>query len=98
MKTLTEIKERLKEHKEELRKQFHVKSLALFGSCVRGEQGAESDVDIMVEFDRPVGWEVVDLRCYLEEILGMRVDLVTKGALLRKPLLWQAIEKELTYV
>ncbi|MGB9754284.1 nucleotidyltransferase family protein [Roseiflexus castenholzii] len=98
MKTLAEIRAILADHREELRERFGVKSLALFGSCVRGEQGAESDVDIMVEFDRPVGWEVVDLRGYLEEILGMRVDLVTKGALMRKPLLWQAVQEELTYV
>jgi len=98
MKTLAEIRAMLAEHREEFRQRFGVKSFALFGSCVRGKQGAESDVDIMVEFERPVGWEVVDLRCYLEELLGMRVDLVTKGALMRKPLLWQAIQEELTYV
>lgn len=70
----------------------------LFGSRVRGEGQEESDLDILVEFEGPVGWEVVDLHRYLEEVLGMRVDLVTKEALIRKPLLWQAIQEELVDV
>jgi len=98
MKTLAEIKERLTEHKEELRRRFHVKSLALFGSYVRGEQVAQSDIDILVELEQPCGWEIVDLRDYLEELLGMKVDLVTQGALASKPLLWKSIQEELVHV
>ncbi|MDW8029110.1 MAG: nucleotidyltransferase family protein [Armatimonadota bacterium] len=92
------IRQVLLKHKRELQERFHVKNLAIFGSYVRGEQVLGSDLDIMVEFDQPCGWEVVDLRDYLEEILGVKVDLVTKGALMRKPSLWKEIEEELVYV
>ena len=96
--TLEEIKKRLIEHKGELQERFHVKSLAIFGSSVRGEQTPESALDILVELDRPCGWEIVDLRDYLEVLLGMKVDLITKGALMRKPALWKSVEEELVYV
>jgi predicted nucleotidyltransferase len=45
-----------------------------------------------------VGWEIVDLHRYLEDVLGVRVDLVTRGAVVRKPLLWESIQEDLTYV
>ena len=60
---------------------FGVKSLLLFGSVARNEAGPESDVDLLVEFDPPVGlFEVVRLQSYLESILGRRVDLVLHDA------------------
>lgn len=98
MKTLEEIRWVLTEHKLELREQFHVKDIALFGSYVRGDQEAGSDVDILIEFNQPVGWEIVDVHRYLEDILGMKVDLVTKRAVIGKPLLWQSIQEDLIYV
>jgi hypothetical protein len=98
MKKLEEIKRILAEHKHELHEKYHVQSIGLFGSYVRGDQTSKSDVDILVEFDAPIGWEIVDLRDYLEEILGMKVDLVTKGAVLRKPLLWESIQEDLVNV
>lgn len=98
MKTLSEIQQRLAERKEELRRRFHVKSLALFGSRARKEHTAESDLDILVELEQPCGWEIVELRDYLEELVGAKVDLVTQGALKRNPRLWASIQKELVYV
>ena len=55
MKTLDEIKEVLQSHKDDLQVKYHVKKLSIFGSFARGEQGIESDVDILVEFDEPIG-------------------------------------------
>ncbi len=98
MQTVEEIRKLLSEHKRELHERFHVCGIALFGSYARHEQSPASDVDILVEFDQPVGWEVVDLREFLEELLGMKVDLVTKGAVERKPLLWRFIQQDLIYV
>ena len=95
---LEEIKRILAEHKEELREQHHVQSMGIFGSYVRGDQTLKSDVDILVEFDKPVGWEIVDLRDYLEKILDMKVDLVTKRAVSKKPLLWESIQEDLVNV
>ena len=64
-------------HREELRGRFHVTYLALFGSVARDEATAESDIDLLVEFDHPVGFfEVFDLRRYLEGVFDRSVDLV----------------------
>ncbi len=84
----------LAEHKEEIAG-FGVKSLSLFGSVARDEAGQDSDVDILVEFGRPVGlFGFIDLNDYLEGLLGRRVDLVTPDALkarLRDRILGEAI-------
>ena len=70
-----------------------VASLALFGSVARNEATENSDVDLLVEFDRPVGlFAFVRLRRRLQEILGRGVDLVTPDAL--KPPLRERILKE----
>ena len=95
---LSRIKEILSEFKYELQRKFGIKSIGIFGSYVRGEQTKISDIDIMVEFERPIGWEIVDLHEYLEEILGIKVDLVSKGSLIRKPLLWKYIKAEMVDV
>ena len=78
----TEIIRLLRQHREELRKRFGVKSLAIFGSVARGEAGPESDVDILVEFESPPGFDgYMALKFYLEDLLGRKVDLVMKSAL-----------------
>jgi hypothetical protein len=84
MKDLNKIKTILAEHKEDLSKKFKVKDIGIFGSYVRGEQKKISDVDILVDFYEPIGWEFIDLNGYLEELLGVKVDLVTPGALKQK--------------
>ena len=84
----------LRQHREEFA-DLHVRSLALFGSVVRDEAGATSDVDVLVEFDAPVGlFEFLELRERLERILGVRVDLVTPRGLkpqLRDRILAEAV-------
>ncbi|MDE2058712.1 MAG: nucleotidyltransferase family protein [candidate division NC10 bacterium] len=74
----------LAEHREELRQRFGVKSLALFGSVVRDEATETSDVDLLVEFDRPVGLlHVIGTEQYLEKLLSVnKVDLVLTRAVL----------------
>jgi uncharacterized protein len=72
-----------------------VRELALFGSVARDQAGPDSDVDLLVEFDRPVGmFAFLELKEYLEELLGTPVDLVTRSALkpqLRDRILAEAI-------
>lgn len=80
-KTLEEVKGILKQHMGELRKKYKVRKMGIFGSYLRGTQRKGSDIDILVDFSEPVGWEFVDLALYLEDKLGMKVDLVTPGAL-----------------
>ncbi|MFH1235612.1 MAG: nucleotidyltransferase family protein [Parcubacteria group bacterium] len=71
----------LKKQKRTLN-EFGVRSIALFGSFARGEARRNSDIDILVEFNRPVGlFEFARLKLYLEKKLGREVDLVTPEAL-----------------
>ena len=82
----------LRSHRAEL-KEFAVKSLSLFGSVARDEGTAVSDVDLLVEFDRPVGlFAFIRLQQFLTQLLGCRVDLATPDAL--KPALRESILKE----
>jgi predicted nucleotidyltransferase len=98
MKTLEQIQARLQSRWEILYQAYRVRRIGVFGSSARGDNTPLSDVDILVELEGPVGWEIVDLHRYLEDLLGVRVDLVTQGAVVRKPLLWESIQKDLTYV
>lgn len=72
----------LGEHLPEMRERFHVESLSLIGSVARNEAAADSDIDVLVDFDRPVGlFTFVGLQLRLTELLGTRVDLVTRDAI-----------------
>ena len=69
----------------ELQRGYGVASLALFGSYVRGEERDDSDLDVLVDFNRPIGmFGLVATERYMAEILGVRVDLVTRPALRRR--------------
>ena len=70
--------------------------LAVFGSYGRGQQNHNSDVDILVDFKKPIGVEFIDLADELENILKLKVDLVSKNGL--KPQYFETIEKDLNYV
>jgi hypothetical protein len=98
MRGFEEIREILKKHSPELRERFGVWELGIFGSYVRGEQGEKSDLDVLVEFKR--GYKTfdnyMDLKFYLEELLNLKVDLVTRSAL--KPRLKPYILEEAVYV
>ncbi len=69
MEQLFEIKKVLQQFKPELSKKFHVQSLGLFGSVVRNDFSSSSDIDIIVDFDRAVGIEFIDLAQYIEQRL-----------------------------
>lgn len=96
MKTLDEIKSVLAQYKQELTDRYKVSQIGIFGSYVRGEQGEKSDLDILVEFREPIGLEFIELAEFLESILGVKVDLVSKGAV--KPNRSRYIEEDLIYV
>ena len=91
------IKEVLARNKGELRRRFKVKDIGVFGSYVRGEQKKKSDVDVLVEFEEPVGFfDFIALENYLSNLLGVKVDLVSKKAL--KPRIGERILKEVIRV
>ncbi|MEK6571450.1 MAG: nucleotidyltransferase family protein, partial [Bacteroidota bacterium] len=80
-----------------LRDQYNVKSLGLFGSVVRGDAGEKSDIDILVEFESPIGFfDFIRLENFLSKILGRKVDLISRKAM--KSALKEAILKETIYV
>ncbi len=82
----------------ELRKRYAVKSLGIFGSYLRNEQDAGSDLDILVELDNPsmslIGY--IELENHLSDVLGVRVDLVEKDTL--RPQIGQHILNNIVYV
>jgi hypothetical protein len=95
-RTIEEIKRVLNQHKKEIEERFKVKSIAIFGSYARGEQRENSDIDILVEFKEPVGFLFFHFADFLEEILGMKVDLITYDAI--KPERRKYILRNLIYV
>ncbi|MDO8588426.1 MAG: nucleotidyltransferase family protein [Armatimonadota bacterium] len=77
--------------------EFGVSSVSLFGSHARDEASASSDIDVLVEFAQPVGlFRFLDVKEYLERLMGCGVDLVTKDAL--KPQLRTRILEEAVHV
>ncbi len=97
MKTLDEIKELIQSHKDELRQQYGLKEIGVFGSYVKGVQREDSDLDILVEFEKPVGFvKFLQLENRLSELLGVKVEIVTKKAL--KPFIGKRILQEVIYV
>lgn len=87
----------LKAHKAHLAREFGVVDLACFGSTVRGEAHAGSDIDVLVAFDGPAtSKRYFGVQFYLEDLLGRPVDLVTDKAL--RPELRPTITKEALHV
>ena len=95
MTSAEEIREVLRKCLPEIREKYGVVSIGIFGSYARGEANPSSDIDIIVEFDRPIGWEVVDLSDYLESLLHHNVDLVIQRSL--HPLIRDSILAEVQY-
>jgi len=97
MRTFEEIKELLQKNKPKFREQYGLKDIGIFGSYVRGEQVAESDLDILVELEKPIGFvKFIRLENALSQLLGVRVEIVTKKAL--KPHIGKRILEEVRYV
>jgi predicted nucleotidyltransferase len=76
-----DIINRLQEIKPYLQQEYAVKTLGLFGSFADGSYTDNSDVDILVEFEQPVGWKFFTLEKDLEKMLNRKIDLVTANAL-----------------
>jgi predicted nucleotidyltransferase len=95
MKPQDGIREVLKRFKPILTEKYKVKQIGVFGSWARGEQSEESDVDLLVEFAEPIGWEFVDVKEFLEQILGRPVDLVTAAML--RPSFKNGVLSEVVY-
>ena len=95
--TKEEILKTLKVLKPELQTGYKVKAIGLFGSFIRGEQSQTSDIDILVEFEAPIGlFKFLEREEYLEARLGRKVDLVSRKAL--KPRIGRYILQEVLMI
>ncbi len=90
---LDEIRKELRDLMPLLAERYHVESVALFGSYIRGEQRPDSDLDILVTFHQPPSLlQFLELEHYLSDLLGVKVDLVMKSGL--KPRIGARILRE----
>jgi len=93
MITLEDARCVIRKHFDELRKLYGVKSIEIFGSYARNEQRTDSDLDLLVEFERPVGLLTISmLQVHLSELLGVKVDVVPKNSLRKE--LWDEVSRE----
>jgi len=95
MRSAQDILAALQAHKEVLRRRFSAQRIGLFGSCVRGLARPDSDIDILVELGEPTFDHYMDLKFYLEDLLGAPVDLVLADCV--KPRLQPIIAQEVVY-
>jgi hypothetical protein len=79
--TAATIDKKITELKQELQLKFFVSKIGYFGSYANNTQREDSDLDVLVEFSKPVGWEFFDLKDFLEKELHVKVDLITPNAL-----------------
>lgn len=95
MHTVEEIRRLLKEHAPVLAERYGVRVVGIFGSYGRGEQHEQSDLDLLVEYLKPISLlELVGAELYLSDVLGLRVEMVSRRALrqeLRDKILQEAI-------
>ncbi|MFO8129542.1 MAG: nucleotidyltransferase family protein [Bacteroidales bacterium] len=91
-----DIISKLNELKPWLQQEYSVSEIGLFGSFADNTQTDESDIDILVELEKPIGWRFFSLELYLEKIFNQKIDLVTKKAL--KEQIREGILNNVTYV
>lgn len=96
MKRIIDIENKINELKPLLLQKYHVNKIGYFGSFSRNEQTKNSDIDIIVSFLKPIGWEFFDLKELLETELQLQVDLVSDKAL--KQQLRESILKSVKYI
>jgi uncharacterized protein len=90
------ITKALKDNKVDLATRYHLTSIGIFGSFTREDFHDDSDIDILIDYDQPLGIEFIDLAEELEKILNHKVDLVSKNGVKLKYL--KEIQKDLIYV
>jgi predicted nucleotidyltransferase len=100
MQTRAQIVELLQEKHSYLVTEFGVSKIGLFGSYAKEQSDETSDIDIIVEFDRPIGFRFLELADYLESLLGRKVDLLTPAGIrnIRKNQVADSITKSVLYV
>ena len=95
MTQLNTIRHLLAQLKPELIEKYHISSIGLFGSIFRDDFTMASDIDIIVEFSKPIGIEFVDLADFIEKKIKQNVDLISRKGI--KPKYYKSIESEIIY-
>ncbi|WP_444548005.1 nucleotidyltransferase family protein [Candidatus Magnetomonas plexicatena] len=91
--TLEHIKKILDEHRDILKLEYKIDEIAIFGSCARGQQRRESDIDLLAVFEESVSLlDLVGAEQFLSEILNAKIDLIPKESI--RPELKDIILKE----
>jgi len=95
--SLDSIQQCLRQRQDLFRQQYRITQMGIFGSYARGEQTAASDVDVLVDYEQaPTLAQLVELRDYLSDLMGKKVDVVTKRGL--KPRLRERVLAEVIYL
>ena len=93
MRTITQLKAKLSLLMPILEENYHVQSLEIFGSYIRGEQTQTSDLDLLITFSAPYSlWDLLDVKEFLTKKLRLKVDLVPKDSI--KPMIRDQITQE----
>ena len=96
METPQEIENKIRSIKPYLADEFGVGQIGYFGSFANGDYHQDSDVDVLVTFNKKIGWKFFDLKEYLESVLDRKVDLVTERSLKKQ---WKrAILQQVRYI
>ena len=95
MITKNDILNKLRELKPFLHQNYNVKEIGLFGSFSDETYTEESDIDIIVELEKPIGWKFFSLELYLQSVFNRKIDIVTKNAI--KEPIRENILKQINY-
>ena len=96
MRSREEVVQLLKAKKPDLQKRYPIAELALFGSYARDDYNENSDIDILVSFNHPIGIEFITLAHELEDLLQTKIDLVSRNGI--QPRYLSFVEKNLIHV
>ena len=100
MLTKDHVVELLQEHRVYLAREFGVRKIGLFGSFAKGQPSDSSDIDLVVEFERPIGFRFIELAEYLERLFGRKVDILTPAGIqgIRRNTVAKRIAESIVYV
>ena len=96
MRSASEIMEILNKNMDYMRKEFSVRKIGVFGSYVKDSANSNSDIDILVEFEEKTFDNYMDLKFFLEDLFGKKVDLVISDAIKKR--IQPAILRETQYI
>ncbi len=100
MSELDKVIEKIKSNYPYLASEFGIKRIGIFGSVAKQLDSDKSDIDLIVELERPIGLKFIDLAEYMEKLFGKKVDILTKDGVrnIRVKRVLEEIKKDIIYV